>query len=137
MIKSFKAECAEIVFLPSINFWSHNVQQEHLRYSNSLYPAVKQNRCNCFNIKTVDRTVGSSSSRALLYSFELPGISKPLRQHSSHRIFISGLKNMGINFKIDETLQKKLFSLLYGIKKDFGIEIFPVSQNFPSSATPL
>lgn len=44
---------------------------------------------------------------------------------------------MGINFKIDETLQKKLFSLLYGIKKDFRIEIFPVSQNFPSSATPL
>lgn len=44
---------------------------------------------------------------------------------------------MGINFKIDETLLKKLFSLLYGSQKDFGIEIFPVSQNFPSSATPL
>lgn len=44
---------------------------------------------------------------------------------------------MEINFKIDETLQKKLFSLLYEIKKDFGIEIFPVSQNFSSSATPL
>lgn len=44
---------------------------------------------------------------------------------------------MGINFKIDETLLKKLFSLLYGIKKDFGIEIFPVSQNFSSSTTPL
>ena len=61
MIKRFKAECAEIVFLPSINFWSHNVQQEHLRYSNSLYPAVKQNRCNCFNLKTVNSTVGGSS----------------------------------------------------------------------------
>lgn len=44
---------------------------------------------------------------------------------------------MGIKFKFDETLLKKLFSLLYGIKKDFGIEIFPVSQNFSSSATPL
>ena len=43
---------------------------------------------------------------------------------------------MGIKFKINETLLRKLFSLLYGSKKDFGIEIFPVSQNFSSLATP-